>query len=455
MICSCCGYEIKEQPHTIAEGKKHVCDRCWNNPNLFFAEKTDVENKLQIISKMVEDRKNQPNYIEVNVIRLRQKGIDMYMGKMKAKDLLQLYEVEKFKEEELEGYQRNIYEERTSELVEYLSDCPLAVMPAILVSLREVDFTSKGEDLGKLSIPRNRGTIWIIDGQHRIGGFDKARESFVFSKSIDPSVTLDLMDYEFPVVFIDSSQAAKKIRSTQHQTQNGFSSEDVERTIFFIVNKTQRGISPSLKDTLLYRIKTSGIQGLPIVRKESWRVRAAKIVLSLEKDLDSPLVGLINISGRRGLAKPVQLNSFVSSLKKLLADEDFSELDYEIKLSFIRAYWTALRDMFPEAFAKNTARDYMLLKALGVYSLNLLGKDLFHICQKESANFSDKDFLLKILGPLETFDWKVQTSPLSNFGGVKGANEAHNLLLGIINHNNRETSGNQILQGYIGPSKNP
>lgn len=449
MICSCCGYEIKGKAHPIKNGNESVCDRCWNNPGLFFAEKLNSDPRLRLLSEIADDERNQPSCIEVSVIRFHQKRIEMYVGKMKAKELLRLYEIDKFKEEELEGYQRELYEERTSELVEYLSECPLAIMPAILVSLREAKFTSQDGDFGILTIPGKKGAIWMIDGQHRIGGFDKVRERFIFSKSIDPSLFPDLMDYEFPVVFFDSASAAEGIRSEQTMSEAQFSSEDVERTVFFVVNKTQKGISPSLKDALLYRIKASGIKGLPIIRKESWRIRAAHIAIALNKDESSPLAGKINISGKRGTGKPIMLNSFVSSLRMLFSDKDFLGLSDDDKLGFFKAYWTVLKDLFPETFEKETSNGYMLLKALGVYSINWVGKDLFHICLKRDLDFTDEAILEKLLKPLQPFDWNVQTSPLSSFGGIKGASRAHDLLLNLINRQTKISNEAQTLQGYL------
>jgi len=449
MICSCCGYKIKEKAHSVNNGKEFVCSRCWNNPDLFFAEKLESDRRLKLLAEIANDKRNETSSIEISVIRFHQKNIVMYVGKMRAKELLQIFETDKFKEEELEGYQRELYEERTSEMVEYLSTCPLAIMPAMLVSLRKAHFTCKNEDFGILTIPRKKGAIWMIDGQHRIGGFDKVRERFIFTKNIDPSLFPDLMNYEFPVVFFDSTSAAEEIRKSQMLPETQFSPEDVERTVFFVVNKTQRGISPSLKDALLYRIKTSGIKGLPIIRKESWRIRAARVAIALSKDESSPLVAKINISGRRGSGKPIQLNSFVSSLKILFSDKDFLNLTYEDKLKFLKAYWTALKDLFPEAFEMETFRGYMLLKALGVYSLNWIGKDLFNICLKRDCDFADETTLRTLLSPLESFDWNAKTSPLSSFGGVKGASRAHDLLLEIINQRTKIKDETQTLRVFL------
>jgi len=429
MICSCCGYEIKDKAHPVENGQRYVCEKCWNNPELFFPEKIEGDQRLKLLSEMASATRNQVGSIEVKVIKLVQKEIEMYIGKMKVNDILGLYELDKFKEEELEGYQREQYEERTSELVQYLTRCPLAIMPALLVSLREIKFDPQDGDFGILRIPRKKGSIWMIDGQHRVGGFGKVRERFVFSKEFSPTLFLDLMNYEFPIVFVDSEIAAEKISAKSEHIETGLSSEDIERTIFFIVNKTQKGISPSLKDALLYRIKTSGIQGLPMIEKEGWRVTGAKIGIFMNREDDSPLKEKINISGKRETGKPIQLNSFVSSLQTLFSDKDFSRLSDSEKQEFLESYWTSLRDLFPQAFDKKTEKEYMLTKALGVYSLHWLAKDIFQECLKQNCDYGKPENLKSRLAALSSFDWHIKTSPLSALGGMKGATKAHDLLL--------------------------
>lgn len=430
MICSCCGHEIIDQSHPIEKGTRYVCDRCWNNPSLFFPEKIEDDPRLKMLSELADEARTKSSFSRVKVIKMVQKGIEMYLGKMNAKELLELCEIDKFEEEELSGYQREVYKERTSELVEYLDKCPVAVMPGLFVSLRNSKFVPVDGDVGFLEIPRKKGSIWIIDGQHRIGGFDKVRDRFIFERNpeISPEQFSTLMRYELPVVFIDSRKTAEIFTSMYEREKPDITPEDLERAIFFIVNKTQKGINPSLKDALLYKMKIGGIEGIPILRKESWRADAAFIGITLSRDVNSPLYNLINISGRREQGKPVQLNSFVSSLQKLFRDDRFLENDTEEKLHYVKAYWNVLRRMFPQAFDLEESRKHMLLKALGVYSLNWLALSILEKCVEQNLDYGDETVLMKMLTPLRSFDWKVQTSPLSTLGGMKGVQEAHRIL---------------------------
>jgi len=365
--------------------------------------------------------------------------------------------------EELEGYQRERYEERTSQLVEYIAKSPLAVMPAILVGLRQINFASVNGDLGILKIERKKGALWIIDGQHRIGGFSKIREQFFFSKCLGASLFSDLMEYELPVVFVDSNGAAEKVKKKGLQQSSPLSAEDIEKTIFFVVNKTQRGISPSLKDALLYTIKTSGIEGLSIVDREGWRILGAQIGITLNCKETSPLRAKINISGQRNSGKPIQLNSFVSSLETLFKDKEFSELTVNNRICFLEAFWSSVRKLIPEAFGivesskseeefgkrfssnigkrsghsqpNQQTKDqtkYLLLTALGIYALHRIARDLLHIALKKKVDYRQADFFEKVLRPIKSFEWTAKESPLSALGGMKGVSKAYDLLSEVI-----------------------
>ncbi|MGA2682027.1 MAG: DGQHR domain-containing protein [Candidatus Bathyarchaeia archaeon] len=427
MICTCCGFEIQGQTHQIENGEKQVCDKCWNNPSFFFSEKAKTDTRFKLLSEIAVQNQNSPKTIEISVLKLSQKNIDLYIGKMKSKDILQLYEVDKFKDEELEGYQREQYEERTSELIEYLTECPIAVMPSLFVSLRNAKFVASKDDFGILRIPKVRGAIWIIDGQHRVGGFEKLYQKFTYQRKpneISTETFATLMDYELPIVFIDTQKAAVKT-NTLKMGKSEIMPEDLERAIFFVVNKTQKGISSSLKDALLYRLNVSGIDGIPALRKEKWRIQAAHVGISLNRELDSPLKGLINIGGKAGTRKPIQLNSFVSSLELLFNDKNFAKLEYNKQVQFLKFYWESLRKNVPQAFDLASWRDYMLLKAIGVYCVHWLALDVFNICLTNEQRFDEQETLDKIVSKMSDFDWKTQTSLLSTLGGLKGAKRGY------------------------------
>ena len=457
MICCCCGYEILENSHPVDGGKKFVCDRCWNNPDLFFPEKIESDARFKLLSEIANEERKASEISKIQVIRLFQKGLEMYIGKISAKTLLKLCDVDKFEDKELTGYQRELFRERTAELVEYLDECPVAVMPGLFASVREAKFIPQSGDVGLLEIPQKKGSVWIIDGQHRIGGFERIKDKFIFDEKpdISPERYSLLMDYELPIVFLNSKNIAEKISSLTDDNKSFVDAEDLERAMFFIVNKTQKGINPSLRDALLYRMKMGGLKGIPALKKDKWRIQGASIAISLTQDIQSPLNGLINISGKRLQGKPIQLNSFVSSLEKLLRDKAFTSLSDEDQLLFIKTFWKVLGRIVPKAFELNTSKEHMVLKALGLYTLNWIAFDILKEFQQKGLDIFKQEAMFKILEPLESFDWSIQTSLLSKLGGMKGVNEAHRILTEVLNSNSTENYPRQIKSQHLDDFVNP
>lgn len=396
-------------------------------------------NVLQLLGTEAEEGVSRQS-VEVNVIRIRQKDVPMYFGKMTARDLLRLYDIDAFKEEELVGYQRELYRERTTEVFEYLVECPIAVMPGVFVSLRQGGSfkpQSKDGDLGVLEIPYRKGAVWMIDGQHRLGGFEKALRGegeLVGVETTDQETLSNLMQYELPVVFVDSFEAAQRVKPYLKNPDANLDPIDIERVIFTVVNKTAKSINPSLKDSLLYKIHDAGIGGIPFIGKEEWRATATKIAIELHKGgkFSSPLIGKINIGGQKGLKRPVRLNSFVSSLERLIRDNSsFKNLGGNEgytpeKFNYVLAYWNALSEICKEGFQYE--RDYMVLKTIGVYSLNRLASDVFDWLQGEGLTPS-KENIIKFIAPLKTYKWSKEDSPLAAYGGLKGVREAYKRLL--------------------------
>ena len=386
--------------------------------------------------------------LKIPVIRLSQKGVTMYVGKMTSEELLRLWEIDRFREEDLEGYQRRIYDSRTQEILNYLVDCPVAVMPGILVSLHGVTMfraDSKG-DTGTLEIPNRKGSVWVIDGQHRIGGFAIALNADAMGglaeeENLNPDTLKNLRDYELPVVFIDSTQASQAIKNLADPSIP-LSERDIERVVFFIVNKTAKSISPSLKDALAYKIKAAGIAVIPIIEAKPWRHTATKIALVLFRNgkVGSPFSGLMKITGiesriARGTGRPLTLSAFVTSLDRLIQDDLFKAEQYDAQLEFVTAYWKAVRSMKPDAFTE--PQHYMVLKSMGVYALNRLARDVFNWCKVKGIDRSEKN-IKKFIDPLKEFDWTKKSSPIADFGGQKGVKASHKLLLRVLAKNGIE-----------------
>ncbi len=442
LVCVCCGLKITGKYHEIERGK--VCDRCWNDPNLFFPEKLKNSDKWEAVSTILNTNNDLAESLNLSVIKLRQKELTLYTGKMKVKDLLRIYGVFSFEEETLEGYQRELYENKVNDLYRYLIDCPVAVMPGLFISIREgvkyvprfkIDSNEKDDDIGTLNVPIKKGAIWIIDGQHRMGGFEKVLSNvaqFQGKNRFDQDSFQTLMNYELPVTFIDSKQA---IDGLNHSQGSNLTPIDIERLAFFIFNKTQHRLNPSLKDTLQYCITTSGMSGIPIIERETWRVDATSIAIDFNSLDDSPFHNLINISGQRGLNRPIQLNSFVSSLKPLFRNVEFSILNNNEKKEFLLGYWKVIKRINESAFSEKKRRNYLILKVIGIYTLNYLCLEYIRTHTEQGRDFRDDSNISRFINRIKGFDWSKSTSPVAHFGGLGGVKEALSILTSYMFEN--------------------
>jgi len=428
MRCISCGLSISDSFHVTEQG--NVCDRCWNDPNLFFPEKLKENGTLTLIQDIFQD--DNATYIDLPVLKLQQKEVILYSGKLDSINLLKLYGIASFEEYTLSGYQRDINDNQIDELSEYILECPVALMPGLFVSIRgEASFTNyENNDFGFLRIPLKKGALWVIDGQHRIGGFEKIFAQLGTMTHDEKQDIMTLQNYEVPVTFVDSTNAIKVMHKEKQLELN---ESDIEKLAFFIINKTQRRLSPSLKDTLQYCISRAGIRGVPVIEKEFWRTEAAAIGINLNSNPDSPWFQKINISGQRGLERPLQLNSFVSSLSKLYQNEFFLSLSQKQKQSLLNRYWGAIQYINKDAFTDNY-RNYIISKTIGVYTLNLMLLDYIKIHGEEPQDILDKKSITKFVNKLRGFDWSKESSPLVGYGGMKGVMEARIVLLDYMGY---------------------
>ena len=85
--------------------------------------------------------------------------------------------------------------------------------------------------------------------------------------------------------------------------------------------------------------------------------------------------------------------------------------------------------MFEEAF--EDVRNHLLLKTIGVYTLNWLAADILEWCRIRRIEATEAT-ISQFLAPLSGFNWRGKdpsSSPLRGLGGRAGVSEAYKLLL--------------------------
>lgn len=328
--------------------------------------------------------------IQVPVFRFEQNGQVMFMGVMNSSDIVRITGVDvRDEQSNPSGYQRHRDETRCRRIAEFINQPTSALPGSILLNLRgSSTFRGKVENgaQGTLLIPDQKEAAWIVDGQHRMGGFEYTERGFML-----------------PVVLFENLPRRQ------------------EMVHFSIINDTQKGINTSLTLSLLGELRES---------IEDWKLQAHDIVYRLNRDPDSPWLECINMTGAKGMHRPVNLASFANALKPLLRQHSFFQLmALDDQVALLKRFWNVTRDMFPEAW--HEPQRHILLKTLGVYSMSQVAAYIFELCAANGGDFSQgrmQEYLVSLAG----FDWHRDTSPFRALGGMKGCKEAVVVLMGRL-----------------------
>jgi hypothetical protein len=375
--------------------------------------------------------------IEVSAVRMEQGDLVLYSGVIRAGDLLKVYDVYRWSTEELEdGYQRELWNDRARRIADYLRKCTVPIIPPILASIRQkVDFKPLDGHGGILRLPTEKGTVWVIDGQTRVGAFDKLRERLEKIREGELGTNEEreelkrLLDFPISILFLDGPTSLERVKAkVKSEVRDQINVKHIEKAFFLIVNATAKRLKGSLLDRDAYGLVRAGFEGIPPIDDRGlWRVEATELTHRLTSK-KMPLFNMVNIVGARGMGRPIQLSSFVDSLEPLLANETFTKLSKDDQLEFLRLFWQGLKDRVPKAFSedKKERRKFFLLKTIGVRALNRVANDVFNYwCEGKVS----KKLLDGVLDSLAEVPWDRDSSPLAAFGGEKGVKEAHKVLL--------------------------
>lgn len=275
-------------------------------------------------------------------------GTDVYAFFLSGGDILNIADISRIGREEgrLKGFQRKEIRAHVQAIVDFLDSGPVLFPNAIILALSsEIEFKfSRGSrpegmlevaDSGTLTIPlRAEGVraAWIVDGQQR---------SLALARSKNKGIPV-------PVI--------------------GFVSPDTEtqREQFILVNKA-KPLSPRLINELLPEVSAM----LP--RDLALRKLPSELVNLLNKDPKSPFAGLIRReSSREGegvitdtaLIEAIKLNlkapfGALSQYKR--ETDDGSDTDAMYRTLIL--YWSAVRDIFPEAWGKPPSESRLMHSA--------------------------------------------------------------------------------------------
>jgi DGQHR domain-containing protein len=242
-------------------------------------------------------------------------------------------------------------------------------------------------------------TLYEVDGQHRFGGIRYAVEQ-------DPK----LADFAVPVVITEGLPLLK------------------EAVLFFVVNTEQKRVSTDLAQRLIEQQMQDEVLRTQIVASgKDWIPKATKIVDSLINGPDNPWTNKIGVPGEKISKVPMKQVSFVSSLKPVLTNSIYGNLEPEDISKLLLRYWEALEEVYPMAFAD--PEDHVIQKTAGVFPLHMIAPETFDMVRTANGQITKEGFV-EVLKAMDsslseqyeggsTF-WHRREGEAGKYGGAKG-----------------------------------
>lgn len=305
-------------------------------------------------------------YIKVNAIQIHQDDKDFYLFKMKAGDLLSIAFVNPREIDRESGIQRTLKEARAKEIAEYI-DSEGALLPNSIIINLQSKFIKIGKD--SLEIKSEKGSTFVIDGQHRLKAFDYSKQN----------------DFELPVsAFVDLSVA-----------------EIAE--IFVKINYYQKPVNKSLVYDLL---------GISKKLFPDY-VEAHEITKTLNLTIGSPWFNQIKMLGiGKGI---ITQATFITSLEenKILKNV-LGKFKIDEKIKILSNYFEAIKQLFPQQWGH---RGSIVSKSVGIHAFVKIFPNVFSNVVKNSGGFR-VDAIIKYIAPIQKIQF--DSEEISSLGGKKG-----------------------------------
>lgn len=297
-------------------------------------------------------------------VRFRQKrpDVNLYVTALPARELLGRVNIDTYGSQNPKGYQRPVTPSRLRQLSTYLRQEEGVLPTSILLCIRQphrAAFEPAGVgggagEAGMLTVDAGV-PLWVVDGQHRILGLQRA---------ITKDKAKWAADYPLPVVIVEGIDAYEEMR------------------YFHVINTRHKGVPVDVVDRHLLSMREA--EGPGLLEREGergyLRARATKLTDLLNSDPASPWQGMIRMPGEPTRpSHTMRQHSMVSSLDPVVSDSFVKRLNDDEAGKLLLNYWNAARQRWASAF--EAPGEYVLQKPLGAGALHMIFPDVLELCR--------------------------------------------------------------------------
>lgn len=311
--------------------------------------------------------------LEVPALKIQQRDVVLLVTALPLGELRKHAKVDLYRPDNPEGYQRPLVERRLAEIAKYIIEGDGILPTSILVCVREGDlnapyYVADGDvggfaQRGTVRIP-DGATLWVVDGQHRHYGVNRAYER---------NGVTELAEYPFPVTLMMGVD------------------QYTEMVHFSTINTEQRKMPTDIVDR--HMVMKAEREGLDMIgsgrrgEKNYLRAKATRITDAMNVK-PGPWCDQISIPGVPGRDHGlVRQHAIVASLEPSLKDPWLAARTEDEVAELLARYWRALSRTWPEAF--EAPDDFRVQATVGVYSLHSVFPTVIQFCLSEGGGFTE------------------------------------------------------------------
>jgi len=340
------------------------------------------------------------NKIIVPILEVKQPVGDFYIGVIEARDLLAISfsDVRRSDGRDLERYigiQRDLSEGRVSEIKKYVKNVDACFPTGIILAIsnEHVEFTNTPDGQTALAINRDSEIAKIIDGQHRIAGFEGFNgDPFYLNVTIFIDMVLEDQAMVFATINLKQTKVTKSLASDLYEFAEARSPQKTGHNIAKLMNFKEG--SP-LKKFIKILGKSTG-QELESITQSTFVDRLMKLI-TRESMQDKDLI-------KRGRTPA---RAIKDDQRKLLFRNLFIDgRDAEITM-VLWEYFSAVKERWPTAWL-DRSRGAILGRTTGFAALlRLLPELVVRITASpldRDSSIIDKDEFLSLLNLIKIND---------------------------------------------------
>jgi DNA phosphorothioation-associated DGQHR protein 1 len=370
--------------------------------------------------------------IKLYALKVSQPLCDFFITSIMAKTLKEISFSEQLQYHDengkLQGSQRKIDKNRLQEIGRYIDSVELSFPNSIVLA---ANYNEDGElvedtslrwtyseiekNLYEIIIPTQMKLAAIIDGQHRLSGFDFITKSERMDIEVPCSIFFDLPNSYQAYLFATINGNQKKVDKSLALEQFGFNVEEEpqhswtpEKLAVYFVRQLNFKESPLKGNIRIAPKMDNELKNQVFPEETQWMVSTATIVdgilnlISSKPKRDRVEMAQENIWGKRSRGMVEKFKSDKSPLRQLYLDKKDDEI-FKIIFDFLEAAKETV-------WAQFDSKSY-IFKTVGVQALFDFLKRILDLNQ-----FADKAVFLQYLTNAAQFDFSKNTIQASGIG---------------------------------------